>query len=33
MGEVMYIFSQTASPNGARGIDGHGISWIAAQNP
>jgi hypothetical protein len=29
--EVLFIFSQTASPNGARGIDGHGISWIAAR--
>jgi hypothetical protein len=31
MDEVLFIFSQTASPNGARGIDGHGISWIAAR--
>jgi hypothetical protein len=29
--EVLFIFSQTASPNGARGIDGHDISWIAAR--
>jgi hypothetical protein len=29
--EVLFIFSQTASPNGAREIDGHGISWIAAR--